>query len=152
MKVVTMTLDELETLIAGHGARRDRWPIEARQRAEALIAASPAAARLLAEARALDGFLDSYHVAAPSPDLRDRLLNAVPQPAAEVVPFPAHPRHFSALRSYWPQAAALMAASFVGLWLGINIVTVPLFNEQDLSGYVLGNDGDVVASLEERQP
>ncbi|MBW7835287.1 MAG: hypothetical protein H3C28_01420 [Sphingomonadales bacterium] len=149
---MTMTLDELETLIAGHGARRERWPDEARRRADALIAASPAAARLVAEARALDGLLDSYQVAAPSPDLRARLLSAAMPPVAEVMKFPAKTHSPIAFSSFWPQAAALMAASFVGLWLGINIVSVPLFNEQDLSGYVLGNDGDVIASLEEGQP
>lgn len=145
-----MTLDELETLIACHGARRERWPAEARQQADALLAASPAAVRMLAAARALDGVLDDYVVHAPSPDLRARVLTA--EPAAEVVPFPVASHRAAVLRSYWPQAAALMAASFVGLWIGINVVSIPLFNEQDLSGYVLGNDGDVVASVEEELP
>ena len=145
-----MTLEELEILIACHGARRERWPDEARRRAEALITVSPAAALMLAEARALDGLLDDYVVHAPSPDLRARLLTA--EPAAEVAPFPVASRRAAVLRSYWPQAAALLAASFVGLWIGINVVSLPLFNEQDLSGYVLGNDGDVVASVEEELP
>lgn len=54
----TLALAEFEALLATYGADAERWPIERRASARALLALRPDARALLAEARALDQLLD----------------------------------------------------------------------------------------------
>ncbi|HHN73542.1 MAG TPA: hypothetical protein ENK13_05580 [Thermopetrobacter sp.] len=59
-----MTREELRKLLDIHGADPDRWPAERRAAMAALCARDPQAARMLAEARALDALLTE---AVPAP-------------------------------------------------------------------------------------
>ena len=61
----TMTIAEFERLLDIYGAARTRWPVEARASAGQLVARDKTAARLLAEAEALDRALER----APLPSL-----------------------------------------------------------------------------------
>lgn len=60
-----MTYAEFERLLAVYGSDRTRWPVDARKAAASLVARDAGAARLLAEAEALDRVLDR----APLPTL-----------------------------------------------------------------------------------
>ena len=51
---------DFEALLDRHGARRERWPDAERALAATLLATSPAAQRLLAEALALEDALDAW--------------------------------------------------------------------------------------------
>lgn len=76
-----MTLARFTELLDAYGTRLAHWPDAERAAAESLRAAGGEAARLFAEAEALDGLLDRYEVAEPSPRLRARVLE-VPAAAA----------------------------------------------------------------------
>jgi hypothetical protein len=72
--VPPMTLARFTELLDAYGARPAHWPESDRAAAEALLAAGGEAARVFAEAEALDGVLDAYQVAEVSPRLRARVL------------------------------------------------------------------------------
>jgi len=77
-----MTLARFTELLDAYGTRLAQWPDAERDAAAALRAAGGEAARLFAEAEALDGFLDRYEVDDEiSPRLRARVLE-VPAVAA----------------------------------------------------------------------
>lgn len=57
---------DFEALLDRHGAKRERWPDAERALAATLLATSPAAQRLLAEAQALEDALDAWGYA-PQP-------------------------------------------------------------------------------------
>ena len=73
-----LTRDEFRRALEAHGADRLRWPIEVRAGAAGLLASDPAAARLYAEAEALEMVLDhAPRVAAERmPALVDRIMAA----------------------------------------------------------------------------
>jgi hypothetical protein len=108
-------------LIAAYGADPGRWPVGQRGRAQTLLARSPKARALLAEAQALDAVL----LADAKPPADDQLAAAIiaratalPQePAPASVPPRAIVLDWSFAR-LWPQAAALAAAAVLGFVIG----------------------------------
>lgn len=76
-----MTMDRFEALVAAYGGDPLRWPEAERVAAQMLAARDGAAARLLAEAEALDRLLDEAPAAAVNAALAARILAARPQPA-----------------------------------------------------------------------
>jgi hypothetical protein len=132
-------LDELQGLLETFGADRERWPLAARARTEMVIGADRQAARMLAEAKALDAVL--AHAPLPAPDRRaalaDRILAgaraSAPEkagrpaerlPSAVVIPWPGQarrgkPGQAAATGSASWRAAALLAASLaLGVFVG----------------------------------
>lgn len=88
--------------------------------------------------------LDRYEIRPPSADLAARIVAQaarIPQ-APVVLPFPKRPRPGAALVTIWRPAAALLAASFVGFWLGFSGMVGVLPEEQDVSLYAMGFEGD----------
>lgn len=65
MTGMSLSLAAFRDLLDRHGAAEARWPAGVRAEAEALVAADPAAARLLAEARRLDAAVAAATVAPP---------------------------------------------------------------------------------------
>ncbi len=65
MTGTSLSLAAFRDLLDRHGAIRSRWPADVRAEAEALVAADPAAARLLSEARRLDAAVAAAIVAPP---------------------------------------------------------------------------------------
>ncbi|MBB5014680.1 hypothetical protein [Rehaibacterium terrae] len=103
-------------LLAAHGADPRRWPQAERAAALALLAASPEARRQQHEAARLDALLDAWQPPAPSPDLRLRLLHAMPLPQ----------RAESLLHRLWRElggwrlaAPALAGALALGIAIGV---------------------------------
>jgi hypothetical protein len=89
MNSKSMTMAELERLLEVYGAERARWPAEVRASAALLVAADPAARRLLAETEALDRVLDR----APVPGLPVEValvarIVAAAQRSPRIVPLP----------------------------------------------------------------
>jgi hypothetical protein len=74
-----MTLGRFAALADAFGADLRRWPEAERAAAQALTRESDIARARLAEADALDAMLDLSRVAAPSAELRQRILAAAPQ-------------------------------------------------------------------------
>ncbi len=135
-----MKLERLQHLLDAYGADANRWPATERASAEALIAAEPAAARLVADARKLDRELDSFSVAPAPMTLHDAILRRARQAEA--------PRKLSwrdvlgdflPVRPLWPNVAGLAAAAVIGIGIGL----------ADLGTTTAGDDGDAqtVASL-----
>lgn len=123
----------LERLLEIHGADRTRWPARERLRFAGVVSDDEAAARLLAEAEALDRLLDrAPRVSEAKIDaLKERIVAAAlrserPKLTAvaggKVVPSKAwlgqlrRPSWTS--RSEWPAAAVLAASLVVGVVLG----------------------------------
>jgi hypothetical protein len=80
-KEETMDRERFAHLLDAYGGDFKRWPAEERASAAAFAAQDADAARLLAEARALDAALDAgRETAAPSPDLAARILAQAPRP------------------------------------------------------------------------
>jgi hypothetical protein len=105
-------LRRFERLLDTHGADLRDWPEGERQEGEALIARSPAAARLHAETAQVDEALrDVARVA--SPELVDRLLDrleSIPAEGEAIVP--------AVTLRPWVPAAFLAAMAVIGFLLG----------------------------------
>lgn len=109
---VPFTEADFEALLDRHGAKRERWPQTERALAATLLAASPAAQRLLAEAQALEDALDVWGRAPQPFGLATRIVaNAR-----------AHP--FDPWREWWTTK----------LWRTASAACVPL-----LVGFVFGS-------------
>ncbi len=77
-----ISLERFSALADAFGADIRRWPEADRAAAQDLARESSVARARLAEADALDAVLDLPHVAAPSAELRHRILAAAPKPRA----------------------------------------------------------------------
>ncbi len=71
-----MTLQRLQQLLEAYGANPERWPLEERAAAVALLARSTEARAKQAEAARLDTLLDLAPVVQPSEELAARILAA----------------------------------------------------------------------------
>ncbi len=148
MDAKRLTFDEFERLLETYGSDPDRWPALRRAEALALAGESAPAARLLAEARALDGVLARVPQADPArmQPLSDRILAAAtagPAPipeaqskGARVIQLPVRKRpaiappaspprtHTVPARparepGTWRAATALAASLMLGVMLGV---------------------------------
>lgn len=104
--------EALVDLLDRHGGNPERWPQAKRAPALALVQTDAEAARLLAEAQALDAALDALPVPAMPPRLPKRVLDSLPRDFAEI-------------------ALDWLAANF---WRPVGFALAPL-----LVGFALGN-------------
>lgn len=116
-----MNLDRFATLVEAYGADPHRWPVAERAAAQALLAASTEARRLLQQAEALDLVLSVPPAAIePSDALRARIM-------AQVTPHRASPQHgwrsqiAEALLLLFPTGRAVPQLATLGLALAIGV-------------------------------
>ena len=148
MDATRLTLDEFETLLETYGSDPGRWPVLRRAEALALVGDSAAAARLLAEARALDGvlarsgkpdparlqpmadiiFAAAMTAAVAAPDTQSKGARIIQLPVRKRLPetLPAAPWPVRRETSRparepetWRAATALAASLMLGVMLGI---------------------------------
>lgn len=153
-------LAQLEAVLDLHGASPARWPDAGRAELLALIAREPEAARLMAEAEALDRLLGK--ASAPPPHgLEARIMAAaavLPQAEGRGQAMPQRPtlqRGGSALvarpgargivRRMWPEAALLAASLFLGLVIGLSGQAIPTL--QSVAALTGEDDGLGIAGL-----
>ena len=74
-----MDPERFEALIAAYGAAPARWPEEERAAAKAFARRDPHAAKLLADADAIDALLFAHRVAEPSRTLRAMVIESAPR-------------------------------------------------------------------------
>lgn len=120
MTTDTMTLDRLRAIVEAYGADPARWPAAERAAGEALLAGSPSARTMVAEAARIDAALDSVPALSPTPAIRSAILAAAPRPAA--LSFVARLREgwrelFGELGG-WQPAGVLAAALVLGIVSG----------------------------------
>lgn len=173
MDAKRLTLDEFDRLLATCGSDPDRWPVLQRADAKALIGDSQPAARMLAEARALDRVLDR----APTPDavrlqpLSERILAAAmaaaapsyaPPASARILHLPVRkqstttpetpPRADAAsirtvrVSAPWRPAAALAASLMFGVMLGVADLAPPSAFGIDPSAEAASGEGEFLLS------
>jgi len=114
-----MKINEFRRMISAYGATAERWPIELRAPALALLARSDSARRLRAEAAGLDGNLDLAPAPGPA---GGSLIGAI----AALRPPADHPGTTAAAMDresllgwfHWPQLAALAMAGVLGFVVG----------------------------------
>jgi len=82
MRPPPLSLERFASLADTYGGTIGRWPEADRAAAQVLAEESAIARAKLAEADALDAVLDRSRVAAPSAELRQRLLASAPKPRA----------------------------------------------------------------------
>jgi len=82
MSAPPLSLDRFSALAEAYGADINRWPPTDRAAAQELAQQSPMARAYLAQADGLDAMLDLSRVAAPSAELRHRILAQAPRPRA----------------------------------------------------------------------
>ena len=114
-----MMIWRFRRLIAAYGADPARWPPGQRSRGEALLAGSPTARALLAEAQAFDALL----LADAKPPADEQLAAAIVARATaapqERAPAPARAIVLDwSLSRLWPQAVGLAAAAVLGFVIG----------------------------------
>ncbi|HEY7610596.1 MAG TPA: hypothetical protein VIF14_15295 [Alphaproteobacteria bacterium] len=102
-------LAQFEALLGAYGAEPRRWPADRRAAAEALLARSPVALAMKAEAARLDSLIDGAGVEPAPAHLVGRVLAAAPGAAA--------PKR-SWLGGLLRPAAGLAFAALLGLGLG----------------------------------
>jgi hypothetical protein len=140
MQGLNPLLARLEAVLDAHGARSERWPEALRAEFLALARHDAGAARLLAEAEALERLLD----ASPPPmsqGLDARIMTAaaaLPQVEGSGRSLPprrttvhggralvAGPAAREVMRLFWPEAALLAASLFLGLAIGLSGQALP---------------------------
>lgn len=110
-----MNLERFQTLADAFGGSITRWPTDAQDDAYAFTAATPDdAARILAEARALDEDLDQAERLSPSYSLRQNIIDAAPRARVARTPF-----------QRWLTGAGvgvgLVTAACAGIVIGVNL-------------------------------
>jgi len=134
MTTEPMTVAEFGALAAAWGADIARWPVEARDRAEALASVSPTAAALLVDAGRLDRAIASARpVVAParSDALVGRIATAL---AAEAAQRTARRRW----RTWFMPATSLASAAVIGIGLGLaQPVTPPMSGAEYLTALLI---------------
>lgn len=114
-----MNIERLTRLAEAYGADLRRWPEDARAGARALVAADPAARRILDEAATLDAALDDTPRAVVTPALRDRVLAS----AIEAGLKPRARRAFGLDRIAWALGAGWAAAACAGIVAGVGLTS-----------------------------
>lgn len=160
----SMTQGELERLLEVYGSDRTRWPVEARASAGQLVARDKAAARMLAEAEALDRVLER----APLPSLAteaalaDRIVEAArrsprmvriggevpaaaPRRDADVISLPRSGagRRWLGRQSIGGAAGVLAASLTIGVFIGLAGMPQGVLPAlQEMTGiHLVGNSG-----------
>jgi hypothetical protein len=151
-------LAQLEAVLDTHGARPARWPEAVRAELLAFVSRDAQAARLFAEAQALERLLD--HAPAALPQGREARIvasaAALPQVSGRGEAMPARrvslrtgaalaapPSTRPALRRMWPELTLLAASLFLGLLIGLSGQALPALqsvalltgNEDGWSGF-----------------
>ena len=113
-----MQLERFRELVDAYGGDPGRWPQPERAPAAELLARSPEAAALLAEAGALDRLLDRTQPLAPPIVDAEALIARVTAAAQERTP--VHPAGAirPVARGLWLRAASLAAAAVIGFMVG----------------------------------
>lgn len=118
-----MTLERFAKLVAAHGAALTRWPQADQAGARRLLAASPQAVALLADAAALDALLDQLPEPEPSAALMTRLSSAVEArldaEAAALTVAPDLAARSLAARGRGGEGGVGRPAAFAGLFLAM---------------------------------
>ncbi len=129
-------LAQLTLVLDTYGARQERWPAALRAPLQAFIAADGTAARLLAEAGALDKVLAAGPAAGATDALENRILAAaatLPQQGRGAAGL-GRKNHGRALvgaepkvsaARMWPELTLLAASLFLGLLIGLSGRAVP---------------------------
>jgi hypothetical protein len=136
-KMADTAMDRLIDLLDTHGSDSRRWPAAAAADVAPLLAAKPAARRLLAEAVALDqllGAVPATSATAPVEFTARVVRAALREPsAAALVEAPRAGTSDRPGSWAWPErglAAGMLAASvFLGVWLGGNTGIGPLIDD-----------------------
>lgn len=166
-------LEDFEAMIAAYGADRTRWPVPRRTAAEALLASSADARRLLGEAEALDrllaratvdsgvvapAFLDRVMTAATAQAQSDRVPPAGTR-GADVVVLPRAKRPVGPQRAAlppvrrqvgnpWRAAAVLAFALMTGVAMGsLDMFSGPIGGLAEIIGVEMEGE-HAVASLQ----
>jgi hypothetical protein len=136
-------LARLSVVLDTYGARQERWPQAERAKLAAFIATDPAAAKLLAEARALDNVLSFAPRHGRAEALEGRILVAAAsqpqtgQGAGAVIAFPRRPGSAplrgqfagNRARMMWPEMTLLAGSLFLGLLIGLSGQAVPALQD-----------------------
>lgn len=162
-------LDELQGLLETYGADRARWPQAARTRTEAVLGSDRQAARMLAEAKALDALL--AHAPLPAPGRRaalaDRIVaearsitpeiagsDVAGRPSGIVIPWPGTARrtpHASAAAAIvhaapWRAVGLLAASLALGVFIGaLELAPAPVNQLMEVVEY--DSDPDQLAAV-----
>ncbi len=129
-----MRLERLKAIIEAYGAHAARWPEAEREAALACLEAQPEAQAWLAEARALDGMMDTLKAFEHGRAEEDQPLFevAVERFAADfklvsnVVTFPVRSRPAPVSRSVLWGAGIAAAACLAGAVFGVNLSLMSL--------------------------
>ncbi len=113
-----MQLERFRVLVEAYGGDPRRWPAAERARAAELLAGSPEARALLAEAGALDRLLDRSQPLAPPILDAERLIARVTAMAQERPPVHPVGTMQPAARGLWLRAGSLAAAAVIGFMVG----------------------------------
>jgi hypothetical protein len=121
-------LAQLQAALDVHGARPERWPDAMRAKLSAFVERDREAARLFAQARALDGLLALPPEPAAPHGLEARILAsaaALPQQPGRVAAFPVA-RNAGRM---WPELALLAASLFIGIVIGASGEALPTLRD-----------------------
>lgn len=142
-------LAQLAYVLDTCGAREERWPEALRAELSALIAGNEAAARLLAEARALDKILAFTPRPRRTEGLEARILASaatLPQAKGEAGSVVTFPRRASPDRTIPGRAVAVRSAAASGrrLWPELALLAASLF-----LGFAIGLSGEALPALQD---
>ena len=147
-KMQGMNEQRLAEIIEAYGALSQRWPEAERNAANELLARSPEARALLAQAVELDRLLDTVPLeAAPSTALVERLLAA--RPRAGLVPAKRMASRSSIWKALWPYGSPVVPTGALAFSMLLGIVVGALAQTQasDATAAVAQEDSEQLVSL-----
>jgi hypothetical protein len=139
-----MTMEEFTSLLDAWGADSSRWPADRRAEADALLARSDEARRLLADEAAFDALLAAAPALAPNTALLDSVMAI---PAGNRQERKAGRWRFGFAPAL-PRFAGLAAAALLGFYIGTTSLFQPAQSMAadsetvNISDYVFGENAD----------
>ena len=137
-----MTPERFAQLAEAYGAQLQRWPAEERAAAQRLLASDAAQAQAaLQQAQWLDGQLDGYRLAAPSPQLAQQIVASANPPPSR------WSRWFG-----WLFPASFVGVGVAGVLAGMLVASMalplPSNAHEALPNLFDSGDADLVQSLD----
>jgi hypothetical protein len=134
-----MQLNRFRGLLEAYGAEPRRWPPGERADAEELLARSPEARALLAEAAAIDALLDeAAEPVMPARDAEALIAGITATPQIQLG------GHSPSQRSIWVKATGLAAAALIGFVVSwtqlVDMGTAPTTSTSAMGSFELAED------------
>ncbi len=125
-----MTIARFSQLVAAYGSKIPHWPSAEQAAAKQLLETSSEAYRMQQAAVRLDNLLDRVLISPPSPQLRNRIIKAIPlntpSPSFDTWQWLTQLLMGTTFHEHvWRPAVTLLVPLLLGMIIGFNLASLP---------------------------